>query len=53
MEAPPLLAGALKLTVAVIELVEVAVPIVGAPGVAIEVVIELEADEAEEVAVPL
>jgi hypothetical protein len=53
MAAPPLFAGALKLIVAVIELVVVAAPIVGAPGVSIEVVIELEADEAFEVRVPL
>ena len=53
MSAPPVFVGALKLIVAVIELVAVAVPIVGAPGVPIEVVIELEADEAGDVRVPL
>jgi len=41
---PPLLAGAVYATVAVDELVAVAVPIVGAPGT-VMVVIELLAEE--------
>ena len=50
MAVPPVFVGAVKLIVAVVVPVEVAVPIVGAPGAAIEVVIELEADEAVDVA---
>ena len=53
MAVPPVFVGAVKLIVAVVVPVEVAVPIVGAPGVAIEVVIELETDEAGDVKVPL
>jgi hypothetical protein len=45
--------GAVKLTVAEIEPVALAVPIMGAPGVSIDVVIKFEADEADDVRVPL
>ena len=47
--APPFELGRVKATVAVVALVEVAVPIVGAPGATAPVVMELEAAEATEV----
>ena len=48
---PPLLAGAVYTTVAVLELVAVAVPIVGAPGTAAETVaVELEFAETADTA---
>ena len=46
--APPLETGAVKATVAVVDPVAVAVPIVGAPGTA-NVVIEFEAADAADV----
>ena len=49
MAAPPLEPGAVKETVALVDPVAVAVPIVGAPGTTADVVTEFEAAEAREV----
>ena len=47
--APPLETGCVKATVAVIDPIAVAVPIVGAPGTTASVVIEFEAADANDV----